>query len=69
MQIFLINLKADKKNEAKKANMTVRKTITAPMATPGPAYAWTKGGKKIFKQKINKNNLKTWFLEKYIVKV
>ena len=42
------------KVEAKKAIITVKKTIIAPIATPGPAYALAEGGNRKQKRKIKK---------------
>ena len=49
---FFINLKTDINVDAKNANITVKKTMIAPIATPGPAYAWAAIGKSVETIKI-----------------
>ena len=62
IQMFLIALQDVKKNEAKKAKTTVKKTIIAPIATPGPAYACKIGGCMKFRIIIKRINLKAFSL-------
>ena len=50
---FFNELKKVRNKEAKKVMHTVITTITAPMATPGPAYACAAGTLKKVIKKIN----------------